>query len=582
MRSLRVERGSAQTHPAQKLQEIMAQTGAYLQAPSEDEIKILIWGTPEQVAKARKELAQFENDIEDAPKGPHAQWFKASALDGRAEHRQEIQANKKLLEDALKKSDLKYPIEGGLLWSKELDIGEFSRDNAEALDDLRRQHYCKIEFRQDENGPPWMKISVEERKHLANIIARTTNIVKEHVARRDQLIKVNLIHYPDFSIYRQQVGLLDQDPQTKSYLPTMHGAPGMDEEEWNQLRSAKHAANRRRVKFTINRALKSLAISQRHVRMRVAFGELGFIQFQKPSNGAQSYQFEDFYNMVTQGRTKLSLNSLPVRQGEIGELSDVLASMDAFRDPSISYGAFFDFSGSSADTNSLVRLECVFGTFGEEYDFEIREQRWIEINEMVGRLQIALFNFERPDYQFTIDAFPLYENKRISKEQAIFQNNVSFRPPPDGIKSSPRMRVKFPPTSKGLRAISDITVMKWRFKNTDGIFELRRKDTYAYAPGKQSGVLQESRWHAMYYYPEWDNLMGQFANVKPGENVKWVKTLATFFPDGEEDNGLALPQGFQNFIAEVEEIQDLLAEAIAQLAKGNHAANTNGTQNGTT
>lgn len=582
-RCLRVERGSRNTHPLQKLQEIGVQTQAYLLPPSDSESKILIWGTPDQVAEAKKELSRFENELEAAPKGPHRDWFKAGAIDGRAEHRQEIQATKKLLEDALKKADMKYPIEAALLWPEELDIAEFSNDNAEAFDDMRRQYYCKIDFRQDEKRPPWMKVSVEQRSHLTNIISRTTNIVKEHVAKRDKVLKINLIHYPDFSIYRQEVGLLDQDPKTRSYLPTMHGEPGSDKEEWLQVRKSKHLANRRKVKTIIDQALKSLAISQRHVRMRVAFGELGFIQFQKPSDGRQSYRFEEFYNMVTEGRTKFSLNNLPVRQGEIKDLADVLSSMDAFKNPTVSYGAFFDFAGSSNESHSIVRLECVFGTYGgEDERFEIREQRWIEVNEMVGKLQLSLFNFERPDYQFTIDAFPLYENKRISKEQAIFQNNISFKPPPDGIKSSPRLRVRFPPTSNNLRSISDITTMKWRFKTTDAVFELRRKDVYAYTPGKQTNVLQESRWHAMYYYPEWDNLMGQFANVKPGESVRWVKAIATFFPEDGEDTGLALPQGFQNFITEVEEVQDLLAEAIGRLAKGKHAATTNGTANATT
>jgi len=573
-----MERGP---YPDQRLQEIGAQTKTYLQASRDIENKILIWGTPDQVVAAKAELARFEAEVEAAAKGSNNQWLKFGALDGRAEHRQEIQATKKLFEDALKISNMQYPIEGALLWPKDLDIAEFSNDNTEAFDDMRRQHYCKIDFRQDGNGRSWMKISVEQQSHLTNIISRTTNIVKEYVAKRDRVLKFNIIHYPSFAIYRQEVGMLDQDPKTKSYLPTLHGEPASDEEEWLQIRKAKDSANRRRVKTVINRALKSLAISQRHVRMRVAFGELGFIQFRKPSDGSQSYRFEEFDNMVTDGRTKFSLNNLPVRQGEIKDLADVLSSMDAFKCPSISYGAFLDFAGSSDQAHSMVRLECVFGTWGSEgEDFAIQEQRWIEINETVGKLQLSVLNFDRPDYQFTIDAFPLFENKRISKEQAIFQNNVSFKAPPDGIKAAPRLRVEFPASSNNLRSISDITTIKWRFKSTDAVFELRRKDVYDYTPGKRSSVLQESRWHATYYYPEWDNLMGQFANVKPGENVRWAKTISTFFPEDEDDagweTGLALPQGFQSFINEVEEVQELLADAIGRLAKGKYAA-TNST-----
>lgn len=580
LKSLRVAQGSTPKHPAQKLQEIMAQTGAYLQSPGDNETKILIWGTPEQVENAKAELTQFESDAESAPRDNHASWYKGFAVDGRAEHRQERLMDEKRFVEALKLADLKYPIEGGLLWSKLLDGNEFCKDNSEALDDLRRQFSCKIEFCQAPGEFSWMKICVTRRKQLVVVISRITNIAKEHIARRDQLVKLNLIRYPSFGVYRQEVKLLERDPTTKSYLPTLHGAPHPDEEAWKQLQSSKHLVNRRKVKATLDRTLKSLAISQRHVRMRVAFGEVGFVQFQKPPNGAQSYQFDEFHRLVTQGRTKVNLNNLPVRQG-IENLGDVLNSMDAFTDQEITYGAFFDFAGKAKETNSLIRLECVFGRYGEDTDFEIQEQRWVEVNDMVGRCQMTMIDFERPDYQFTIDAFPLYENRLINREQSVFQTNVSFKPHDEGLKAPPRMRVKFPPTTANLDAISEITTIKWRFKQTDGIFELRRKDVYEYGPGRRAGLLHGSRWHAIYYYPEWDNLMSEFASLKPGETVKWFKTATTFFPEDEGDSGLALPKGFKNFMAEVEDVQDLLAEAISQIARDAHAPETNGAVNGT-
>jgi len=83
----------------------------------------------------------------------------------------------------------------------------------------------------------------------------------------------------------------------------------------------------------------------------------------------------------------------------------------------------------------------------------------------------------------------------------------------------------------------------------------------------REGSPVDTKWHAVYYYPEWDNLLGEFASIKAGEDVNWIKSVATFFPEGG-DQWTALPQGFKNFITEVEEIQDLLAEAISRVAKG--------------
>lgn len=578
-RSLRVTQVLGPRHPLQRLQEISTKTEAYAQPPDDNETKILIWGTPEQVENAKKEITQFIKDVEEAPKT--RTWFKGYAVDGRAEHRQERMLEVKQFAQALKSADIKYPIEGGLLWSKTLDGNEFCRDNAAALDEIRLQFSCKIEFCQAPGEFAWMKVCVTQKKHLVVVISRITNIVKEYVSRSDQLVKMNLIRYPSFEMYRGEVGLLDLDPKTQSYLPTLHGAVHGDEEEWKRMQIAKHLANRRKIKSILDRTLKSLAISQRHVRMRVVFGELGFIQFQKPPNGAQSYQFDDFYKMVTQGRTKLNLNNVPVRQGHIEDLSDVLNSLDAFICPEVTYGAYFDFAGGTHEPNSLIRLDCSFGTIGDGADYEIQEMRWLEVNDMVGRLQLAMIDFERPDFQFTIDAFPLYENRRIIQERSVFQTNVSFKPHPQGLKAPPRMRVKVPPTTANLREVSEITTMKWCFKETDGVFELRRKDVFEYSTTKRAGILRRSTWHAVYYYPEWDNLMGQFGCLKPGQLVNWEKSIMTFFPEDEEKSGLALPKGFKGFMAEVDEVQVLLSEAIRQLARASAAAAEPNGANGT-
>jgi len=165
-----------------------------------------------------------------------------------------------------------------------------------------------------------------------------------------------------------------------------------------------------------------------------------------------------------------------------------------------------------------------------------------------------------------MDAFPLYSEKSIKSHMLAFQGKISFERPPDGIKAIPRRRVKYPYGAAGLRAVSELTVLRWRFKSTDGFFELRRKDVYDERAGTRSPGPAETRWHALYYYPEWDNLMGEFANIKPGEDISWAKSVATFFPESGDSDGRALPQGFKKFLAEVEEIQDLLAEAIGKLA----------------
>jgi hypothetical protein len=495
-------------------------------------------------------------------------WYKGRALDGRAEHREDRQNQENLLKELIQEAEIDYPVEAALLWPKELDINDFERANIEVINQLRSSFTSRISF--IGSNTAHIMIAAQTQADALSLMTRMMNLIKETISRRDQLVTVNMIHLPDDSIYRDRVGLLDRDPKTQSYLATLHGSPEADEERLNKRRHEVQVRNRKKIKKTIDSAIKKLRISQQHCRMRFVFGELGFTLFQKPSGGDETYTFDDFYTMVTKGRTKLTLNGLPVRRGEITDLPDILDKMDAFSDPSEYYAAFFDFPGTNH--NSTLRLETVFTPMGDE-DTENEEKRWLELSDMVSRLQLSHLNFDRPDYMVTLDAFPLGSDKLPKEKMMAFQARVTMDRPPNGIKSLPRRRVHHA-TERGLHTVSEMITLKWRFKDTDGIFELRRKDIYDLRPGRESGSPVETRWHALYYYPEWDNLMGEFASVKPGEDVKWIKSVATFFPEGG-DQWTALPQGFKKFINEVEEIQDLLALAIDRVAKGKSKATEN-------
>ncbi|EXJ84785.1 hypothetical protein A1O3_05457 [Capronia epimyces CBS 606.96] len=582
--ALRSDRGS-QPHPIQTLQDIMFKCGTYIRKPDDQDQRLFIWGAPQQIADTKAALANWEESVRtSADASKNQSWFRSSALDGRAEHRLERQSKQRAFDDLLRQVSLDYSYEAAFVWPKELDIEDFANYHADVLDQLRSTYHCRVGFQSE--GAQTIVIGANSERDVVNIMNRVLNLIKEIVSRRDHLVTVNLVHPPHHSIYRDRVGLQDRDPLTDSYLPTLHGMPAPDEVKWVKERRRTHINNRKKIKKTIDASIKRLRISQQHVRMRVVFGELGFKLFQRPSDGSGTYSFDDFFSMVTKGRTKLSMNSIPVRQGDITELPDVLDSMDAFHNGTEFYGAFFDFPATNS--SATLRLETLIKPVGEE-DYEFLERRWVEFGDTVSRLQVSLFNFERPDYQITIDAFPMHSNKQIKGQMmAQFQNDITFKRPPDGIKAPPHRRVKYPPGQKGLKTVSELTVKKWRFKDTDGFFELRRKELYDERQVQYSSSPVETRWHALYYYPEWDNLMGEFGTLKPGEDVSWPISVATFFPESGVADGRALPQGFKNFINEVEEIQDLLAEAIAQVAKrgqddvdmnANANANVNGNAN---
>ncbi|EXJ74978.1 uncharacterized protein A1O5_01674 [Cladophialophora psammophila CBS 110553] len=561
--ALRIDR-AAQPHPLQVLREIMVKKGSYVRKPEDEDVKLFIWGDRHQVADTKVALAQWERDVQESLSQPKsAAWAKYKALDGRAEHRADRQSREKAFEQALRNAQIDYPVEAALLWPKDLDIEEFETANSEALDQIGGSFRCRITFLA--SNTQHVLIGAQSEKDALSVMSRLSNLIKETISRRDQLLAVNLVHLPADETFGDQVGLLNKDPQSGTFLPTLHGKPVADREQWDQERRQVHISNRKKIKKAIDSSIKGLRISQHHVRMRVVFGELGFMLFQRPAEGAETYTFGDFYNMVTKGRTTLALNGLAIRKGDVTDLPDVLNSMGVFSECTEYYGAFFDFPGTSQ--NNILRLETVFYPSGEN-DTESREKRWIEVGDKVSRLQVSLLNFERPDYQVTLDAFPLHADKATKVHMSAFQANITMERPPNGIKTLPRRRVKYPRGQRGLQRVAELITLSWRFKNTDGVFELRRKDTYDELPGRESPAPAEIKWHALYYYPHWDSLMGEYASVKPGEDIHWVKSVTTFIPEGGEQYGPALPKGFKNFISEVEEIQDILAEAIRRVVKG--------------
>ncbi|KAJ9495253.1 hypothetical protein LTR99_004348 [Exophiala xenobiotica] len=555
-------------HPLQHVQDIMNKSDTFIRKPEEEDDTLYVWGEPKQVELTIAELSQWEQDVRNTFVNgkTSAAWTKMHALDGRAEHRLDRQSKQNALHQHLREASLPYPFQAALLWPKDMDVDEFESLNEDALNQLRTMYICHIAF------PPadiqHIIIEAYQEQDVLKLISRILNLIKETISRRDQLVMVNMVHLPEYEIYRDRVGLQDKDPRTDSYLPTLHGNLASNEQGYAKDRQSIHNSNRRKTRRVLDSSLKRLRLSQQHVRLRVVFGELGFTLFQKPAGGADTYTFDDFSAMVTKGRTKLTLNSLPVRQGDIMDLPDILDTMEAFSNRTETYGAFFDFPARSAYTTLRLNTSFAPNAMGE---FDTVEQQWLEIGDKVSKLQVSLLSFDRPDFQITLDAFPLYHDAEFRPDMEKFRTNLSFEAAPTGDGSSPRRRVKYPPAPQ-VQTMSELTMIKWNFKQTDGVFELRRKDIYDEGPGKKSPFPVETRWHAVYYYPEWDILMGQFSIIKPGEDIKWAKSAATFFPESDK-TGSALPQGFKNFMTEVEEIQELLAEAISRLAKGKMTAN---------
>jgi hypothetical protein len=510
---------AAELKLSQILREAIISFDVWIVLPEEDQKTLFIWGEPATITETKAVVAQWELSLcESAGKFKPLSWPKVNALDGRAEYREERQTQQKMMEELIRDAEIDYPVEAAILWPKDLEgTDQFQDECKNALSQLRSNFDCRVAF--PKVIPGCVMIGAHSELDVHVVMTRLTNLIKETISRRQDLYKINVVHMPDYNIYRDRVGLLDKDAKSGLYLPKLHGKVAADQENLVLEGRQTHLANRKRIKKGIDVAMKRLRMPQQHVRFRFVFGEIRLVLFRRPSDKSETYNYEDFTAMVTQERNTLVLGGLPVRRGKITDLPDVLSDMAAFSDPEEYYSAFFDFAGQTH--NSKLRLETVFYPSGDD-ETESREKRWVEITSNVARLQISSLNFERPDFQATIDSFPLYDSKLIKGPQAFFQKNIMMDRPVEGIRSMPHRRAKYPRAGlERLQTVSELIMMKWRFKNGDGVFELRRKDVYDVRPGLDGGTPVRTDWHALYYYPEWDNLTSEFANIKPGENVKW-------------------------------------------------------------
>jgi hypothetical protein len=548
------------------LDEVCLKTDTFIGTPADLETKLPIWGVPEQVEQALTMLQSFELHVRQAGIRPmRGKWDKSGAFDGRVASRLEEVEREEAMAEGLRihAQEREYDFEAFLLWPDEIDIDKFVAQQDAAFKEIRGSVLCKIEF--FSTGVKHVKISADSDTQIKQIYARLVNMVKEEIAQHGRLLVANRFRLPRASMYRTRVGI-DPDPVTNLYLATLHGKPLPESEldDWRKLCHLEDEKNVALISGWVDSSLRSLRASRRHVRMRATFGELGFSQLELPPDGESDYDFEAFCAMVVKQRTTIESSGLRYSGRDLAGLVDVLSEMKEFSELESRCVLHFDFEIKG----QTVRFESEFEPTHGSNEMEICSSRWLEFGTIDDSeiLEVNVLDFECPqtNWQFHIGASRLY-----SPPDGLhsFASNVRFNAPPSDINAPRRCRAVYPPGSQALSKVEENHIARLRFKQGHGSFELQRKDIYNEQP--KTSTPMESRWTARYYYPEWDNLMGHFASVEPGEEVPWARTLSTFFIDPKATHDArALPKGFDGFIKEVQKISRLLQTAMERLPEG--------------
>ena len=563
IRNIRVDGMPASREARNQLDKISITTETYIPTPSLDSNKAAIYGSEAQLKHAQLLMEVFEKQVRGHAIRPSAdKWVKMRALDGRKENRDERASKLQEYLQMYERSDDDYmfDFEDHIIWPLDLELEQFIADyDSSVIHEMRKQYLCRITF---DTRSSFIHVSAQSEKVIYSIRSRLINLGKEMVAKANQRVKLNLYQLPTAARYRDKVGL-DPDPSSGLYLMTLHGdeLPEEETEQWTLLCRQIRRKNRSIVSMLLRKCLKDMQLSEMHVRMRVTFGEHGFRRHRKPVGGGDSHQFDDFCEMVHNERTLIEPQSLRSTTGDIIALADVLEKVKDFGEPTLSYSVRFDFHVPGQA--STLRLETEF-THSIEEEVEVTQRRWLEYkigseNEM---LTINMLEFEKPSWQLNVGAVALYDNETTKNHLDHFAHNLGFRAPAEGIKAPAKRRAVYPPNHPRLRQVHELIMLRYPFKNTDGIFELRRTDVYDETPEYASAVPERSTWTANYYYPDWDNLLGEFAYIKPGGEVTWHRQMSSLFPDSADAKR---PDGFRRFLREVYEIQDLLGNALNQL-----------------
>ena len=551
---------TAEEYAKDRIAEISCNTDAFILVPEKGDTVFRIWGTSEQVEKAKVSLDVWDRTVrmKGGRKVDKGLWDKSGAVDGREQDRlmRELHQQEQFKTFQQFAPDIIFQFESILIWPEGYDFEGFIEDyekiDSKSIDALRQQYQCHIEHVTD--GPVrYTRIGCDDEKDVKAVYLRLMGLVKEMVSRKKRGMKAVHCHLPSFDVARESIKTVKtQIGVDYAYVPFMIGEQLQETERvnWQKLVDFSHKQYRLAMKQAVKTSLGSLYFSQRHARMRVSFGSMALHSYRRPENGDE-YDLEEFLAKVKE--SGVMTKQLPCFAGTNYAFMDYID--EKLGQPTFSWDIQFKFESQSS---GVLMLEKEYSHNVEHPDEpSVSATRWLDFTptEDIEKLQLDCFDFEKPGYQIHIGAVPLFTNEKVMNSLASFENNIVFKPSPDGLRFIPTKHAVYPPRGAELTKVDEITIAKYEYGK--GILEIRRRDAWNTFLGKKVNTT----WSASYYYPHWDNKMADFANIQPGQDVEWQRELKTFFPKNGENTTRA-SSGFKDFMKEIENVQALLGEAL--------------------
>lgn len=158
--------------------------------------------------------------------------------------------------------------------------------------------------------------------------------------------------------------------------------------------------------------------------------------------------------------------------------------------------------------------------------------------------------------------------KKSSIDTALidFSHGITFKCGNEAevLTGKPERKVTFPASAPVSRFVEK-TAIRFRVKSTNYILEIARYDQYERVPDKNLPGLPgdfskapSTSWAASLFDPNWDNLLGQHANLPAGAPTQYSPELNTFFAPREQSETSDQSANFWQFIDMVKKVARIL------------------------
>ncbi|KAE8355587.1 hypothetical protein BDV28DRAFT_146037 [Aspergillus coremiiformis] len=578
-------------------EDISQKTGAYVKPPSYTDTTIQLWGEPSEVASAKDMIQRLIakcNSFSLSHK-KKTEWARISAYSVNKEMGVDLKERHENMLMLLRKepeSASAFPEQLLFLWPKDgPPINESLGKQLETLDIIRAKFGCHIFIPKD--LPDYicaLGCSHDTLKQIAQLLRTKWS---ETIANSHVRSKVYIAEPP--KILREMILVEKNTLFAKAFL-LGNRVKDIQPEQWQNRANLIRTKNNARILGALSRSLRGVSVVRGHLRMRVNLGSFVLDEYRIPNDGKPWYGFEDFREMLLHEQTKGRLiPGLQVGQDELlarcFTATDILEPYEStsrsLKNAEPAYSVNFEFLGSN---NASLRLEAEFAKSPGAQEYEITQRRWLrprrsgQSSDKRPPLQIGVIDFERADWQLEIKSLEFYETLSIDAALKSFSHSIDFRRTATigDISAKPQRKVIFPNTAPVSRFVEK-TAIRYRLKGTKYILEIAKYDEYsrlkvdafqgqASAPVLLMGEICEvpsTSWGASIFNSNWDNLMGEQANLSVGHAAQYTPDLDTFFPPKVSSDSDDKSVGFWEFVGLVKLVAEVLGPARTSSSSDN-------------